>query len=575
MRRGGTEKMAKSSTIREFLVALGFKTDEPALKRFREGINDASKAVTNLGVRITAVATAVTAAVQRWSSNLEQLYFAAQRTRSSAANLSAFDRAAQNLGATAGEAQASIEGIAHALRINPGNESFLDSMLAKVGATARDSKGQLRDLADIGVQLGKVFAREPMWLAEQQASMLGISERAMLAMRDGTFGAEYAKQQKAAAGLNDAAKKSHDFEVSWRNMTYSIQGTLLPVLERLQAIMGPLMARFAAWLDKNHDQAVKSLNNAITAIKPVVEWIIGAFKDADHATGGWSTKILIILGILKAFGAGGLVTGILGVTGALLKMGSALVALATASNAASGAGTAAAAGGGLARFLPFLRGLGIAGFIGAGIGTGGYAAYKAFRGEDAGNWLSNLGGISDKLAGWMFDQEDRKGQAMRFFMGRGWTPAQAAGLTANIEAESNYSAKAKGDGGSAYGIAQWHPDRQADFKKLFGIPIMQGSYEQQLEFMDYELRHGREKAAGAMLLAAQNAAQAAQVVSRYDLRPRDADAQAAARGSIAMHLETEINIHGVTDPHAAGKKAADEQRRVAADATRNFVPQGA
>jgi len=571
--------MAKSSTIREFLVKLGFKTDEPALKRFKDGIGDASTAVMRLAVVTTAAATAVTAAVQRWSSNLEQLYFASQRTNSSAANLSAFDRAAQNFGTSAGEAQASIEGLAHALRVNPGNENFLDSMLVKVGARARDSKGHLRDLADVAVDLGKVFAHEPTWLAEQQSSMLGISEKTMLAMRDGSFGPEYARQQKEAAGLNAAAEKSHAFEKSWRDMSYSIQSALLPVLIQLQSIFGPLMVRFSAWLDKNHDAAINSINSAITTMKPAVEWVIGAFKDADKATGGWSTRLLIILGVLKAFGATGLITGVLGVTSAVLKLGGALVGLATGGSAAAGgaaaatAGGAAAGAGGLGMGAILAR-LGLAGFAAATVGTAGYAAYKAAKGEDASNWISTLGGtydIADKLSGAMIDQEDRPGQAMRFFMGRGWTKSQAAGLVANIQAESNFSKKANGDNGAAYGIAQWHPDRQADFRKLFGISMMQSSYEQQLEFMDYELRHGKEQKAGAMLRAATNAAQAGAAVSRYDIRPRDADAQAAARGSIAMHYDTTVNVHGVDDPTKAAALVANAQRGVAADSTRNLA----
>lgn len=58
-------------------------------------------------------------------------------------------------------------------------------------------------------------------------------------------------------------------------------------------------------------------------------------------------------------------------------------------------------------------------------------------------------------------------QAMGFFMHQGWSGAQSAGLAANLLAESNFDPTAVGDNGKAYGIGQWHGDRQALFAKVF------------------------------------------------------------------------------------------------------------
>src|SRR5260363_90445 len=50
---------------------------------------------------------------------------------------------------------------------------------------------------------------------------------------------------------------------------------------------------------------------------------------------------------------------------------------------------------------------------------------------------------------------------------QGWTHKQAAGIVANLKIESGLNPKAVGDGGKAYGIAQWHPPRQAEFRRAF------------------------------------------------------------------------------------------------------------
>lgn len=115
----------------------------------------------------------------------------------------------------------------------------------------------------------------------------------------------------------------------------------------------------------------------------------------------------------------------------------------------------------------------------------------------------------------------------------GWSREQALGLAANFQAESNFNPSAVGDGGKAYGIAQWHPDRQAAFQAWKGKDIRAASLEEQVEFADYELRHGAEKSAGKRLLAASTAHDAASIVSQYYERPMDRVGEAQKRAKIA------------------------------------------
>jgi hypothetical protein len=113
-------------------------------------------------------------------------------------------------------------------------------------------------------------------------------------------------------------------------------------------------------------------------------------------------------------------------------------------------------------------------------------------------------------------------QALTLFMTNNWTKAQACGLIANIEAESGFDPHAIGDGGLAYGICQWHPDRQADFRARFNRCIRDADYVTQLEFVVFELNN-KERSAGDALRETDSAAAAGEVVcSRYE-RPRDRD----------------------------------------------------
>jgi LysM repeat protein len=106
--------------------------------------------------------------------------------------------------------------------------------------------------------------------------------------------------------------------------------------------------------------------------------------------------------------------------------------------------------------------------------------------------------------------------AMEYFLDQGWTPEQAAGLVANLQAESYdhidpaaFNAKEQ-----AYGIAQWRGPRKRDFEREMGRPIKGSSLDDQLKFVQWELNN-TEKRAGRLLKQATTAAKAAAIVDEF------------------------------------------------------------
>ena len=104
--------------------------------------------------------------------------------------------------------------------------------------------------------------------------------------------------------------------------------------------------------------------------------------------------------------------------------------------------------------------------------------------------------------------------ALDYFVGQGWTFAQAAGIVGNLIVESNLNPAAVGDSGKAYGIAQWHPDRQATCSKLLNRPIKGSSVEEQLECVENEFKTSESRAA-AKIKTATTAADAAVLCDQY------------------------------------------------------------
>lgn len=138
--------------------------------------------------------------------------------------------------------------------------------------------------------------------------------------------------------------------------------------------------------------------------------------------------------------------------------------------------------------------------------------------------VGTAGGTAGSVGGGDLDTSNLKGvgetgsasQAMNILTSKGWTQEQAAGIVGNLQMESGPDMKtnAVGDGGKAYGIAQWHPDRQQHFKQQFNKDIREAGFIEQLEFVDWELRN-KELTAFKALKEAKSAREAAIVFDKF------------------------------------------------------------
>lgn len=115
--------------------------------------------------------------------------------------------------------------------------------------------------------------------------------------------------------------------------------------------------------------------------------------------------------------------------------------------------------------------------------------------------------------------------AVQFMMGLGYTKAQASGIVGNLMAESNMdSTNNTGDGGKAFGLAQWHPDRQALLRQFAGTGQMNPTNpETQLRFIDWEMKNSPSTALDTydQLMQQNTPAGAADVFRRRYERPNE------------------------------------------------------
>lgn len=143
---------------------------------------------------------------------------------------------------------------------------------------------------------------------------------------------------------------------------------------------------------------------------------------------------------------------------------------------------------------------------------------------------ASLGSSADyDPAGQGFGSQEAKGssenaqKAMDFFMSKGWSKEQAAGIVGNLQNESgkdlNPSAIARNDAGPglhSYGIAQWNRNRYAGLSEMAKRQNKQwNDLQLQLEYVHWELNNS-EKGAGNALRKAKTPGEAAIAMSKYE-----------------------------------------------------------
>ena len=486
----GFENVAKSAA--KFLALIG---GTMAVKRFIENQIEAN------------------AALDRFAQNLDQ----------SANSISAWSNAAELAGGSTEGLQGTMDMLSKSqTELQLTGQSGLIPYFSALGMSLADTQGKARPVNDLLLDLSDRFSKMDRTTANNMGRMMGIdqgtmqlllkgrSEVELLIARQKQYGAVTKQQAEEASRLRNAMVASkQSFEAFGRELL----SAATPALEKMFAIF----ADFGSWVRENKEfvqtfltvlavglgavaaaiipinltaVAVLALGAAIAALwQDYQTWKRGGDSFIDW--GKWEPGF-------KAAGDG--IKWLKDLLGDLIYRAIAAADVLAAVFARDWERAKFAAG-------EFMSGNG-----------------KKYGAEEPAAASASAGGKGGQAA------------AMAYFQAQGWSREQAAGLAANISRESAFNPAAVGDNGKAYGIAQWHPDRQAEFKKKFGKDIQGSTLEDQMAFMHYELTQGNERKAGNILRGTTGAAEAAAAVSTHYERPADKAGEAAKRGQLALAM---------------------------------------
>ena len=286
-----------ATVIKDFLVALGFKSDSSGAKKMDDDLQRVEVRVKLLQKVFTGLAISTVLAVAKTSNELEKLYYASKRVGSSADNIRAYGNAISQMGGDAGAALQTLESLSQKMRQSPGYEK----MVQGIGVATRDSTGAMRDRVEVMKDLSAQFKGMEYYQANARASALGIDENTLMAMRDPAFLQNMEKYQKLqkSMGMNDGlAKAGKDFAVEWRDLMMTSKSlaeviimtagkALIPVFKTLnRGLQGSIV-----WFGKL-DPRVKSFLAMGLKIGTLIVVFVGLFSVIS--------KLSMVLPILKS-----------------------------------------------------------------------------------------------------------------------------------------------------------------------------------------------------------------------------------------------------------------------------------
>ena len=295
--------MADGAVIRDFMVALGFKTDNAGLGKMQDTMKGLEWKAKALNGAFLSLATGAVLAIRQTASELDKLHFSSQRIGASVSNINAYGNAISQLGGSAEGAVSSLESLAEKMRNSPGYEGQIKSL----GVDTREANGQMRDRVEVMKDLSGVLSQMPAYQANAYASSLGIDQNTLLAMRDGKFISNMEKYQRIQEqlGMNDdLAKSGNEFMTEYRDLTMMTKTgfqviimqagkALLPILKLLNQAIQAGIAAFSQLNPHIKEGLAVGLRFALLAV------IFGAFFKAF----GFIAKILpmmkALIGLIK------------------------------------------------------------------------------------------------------------------------------------------------------------------------------------------------------------------------------------------------------------------------------------
>lgn len=439
-----------------------------------------------------------------------------------AQDLSAWHVAARRAGVSADQFDSAMSSSQMAIRgAANGADPHAMLLLQKMGVQIAKNKDGTVDYYSTQMRLMKAIQGQKSVEAQRDAAGTFGMSGLLPMIQQGTWDVD--KARAATKGLvptPEELERAQAFHQHISDLEDSVEGLGRGIGSRLIPVLDPLITKLAKWLDANR---AKIADKIAEAVQKFANWISNidwdkvaskaeAFFDA---IGGLKGVAIAIAAITFA----GPISGVLNLISWLGRL--ATIAVPAAAEALAGLAAAPV----MAAILALL--------YSKGLNAGEDAEVAKHQAKPGQQWEGDKVAEQHRAVAAAATKDPKTAAAMKSFQSMGWSKEQAAGLVSSLWVESNLRPNIEGDNGHAYGVGQWHEDRQKDFKDWSGHDIRGSTLDEQIRFMNYDLRQGKNWSAGQRLHRASTPEEAGRIVSKYYERPKNVELEMDKRGSLA------------------------------------------
>ena len=261
-----------SEILREYLLKLGFKVDEGSNKKFEQGIVRGGLKVNALTRGIVGAMEAVHEMVTGFARGMEKLYYSSRLADTTVSRMQAMGFAAKMVGVSSESMQGALQGMARALRMNPGLQGLLEGYGVQV-------KGRTTD--KVMLDMLAVAKKMPFWQGAGFASLFGLDADSYKLMIDSLDtmkeSAALREQMNKDAGLDadeaartsvEYSKQLHEIEALWDILKQTSEISLLPKFQYIAGIVKEILKDWTTLVRTQFkDDFLDILSNFGSAVK--------------------------------------------------------------------------------------------------------------------------------------------------------------------------------------------------------------------------------------------------------------------------------------------------------------------
>lgn len=560
--------------LQSFLIKVKYQVDQSSLEKLESTTKGVLGGIAKIGLAIGAAALATNKILYDYTKGLSEFYLQAKNLGdSSIQSLKSLGKAAEDVGSSVETMNSSLEGIQKFKRtLGSGVTTDFLRQLAPDIKTGDSATSIMEKLIAAVPRLKKMGMREEQFL--QYTNTAGIDyESGYQAWENPEKLLERQKKHSAALGTGEdktaptALSAMQEINLSLSKVAGGIAETIGPRMVELIKTEAEVFDKMASMFKDNTGAVNSAMDNIAKTFGKMEEAFVKQGSSLEKIAE--NTNLFNIL-ITAATGIGTLATllsnfaraapAVGAVAGAAESFAEGVITkktIETLAKNATGKMLSGPAGAVLRTGAPLLAfGTGfittskINDLLGNPAGAGGSALYDLLHGDPenlTGNWWERTKG------NFTTNTQDARSQVISTLANSGFKRSSIAGLLGNLQKETaGFNPFKIGDGGSAYGIMQWHSDRQRNYERVFGHSMQSVTDEkiardEQLKFIAWERQNSEKRNWDRFESLSDDPYQMGANISRYYVRPGSTDEardrEARERGLGAISAEKTINYN--------------------------------